>query len=108
VFFKKPHLQRGTCYANDTATIIRAAEARIIGRQIESHKAIVQRLVDKYGEDGAQFFSVLRKECKKKNLRCSYVSLKKAEKAIREGRALIMVIHMPEYMWDDFHLKFLE
>lgn len=46
-----PHLQKGgTCDANAIATIIRATEARIIGRKIEPHDVIVKRLVTKYGE----------------------------------------------------------
>jgi hypothetical protein len=63
-------------------------------------------LVDKYGRNGAKTFDVLSKECKKKNLRCRYVAVKKAESAIEEGRALIMIFHMPDEMWEDFHLKF--
>lgn len=47
------HLQYGeTCYANAGATILRAAESRIVGRILEPHEVIVQRLIAKYGIKG--------------------------------------------------------
>jgi hypothetical protein len=101
------HLQTGeTCYANATATILRATEARIIGRKIEPHEAIVQRLVAEYGSNGADTFAVLTKECKKKHLRCRYASAEEAETAINGGRTLIMIFHMSEKLWDDFSTQF--
>lgn len=55
------HLQyEGTCYANANATILRAAESRIVGRELEPHEVIVQRLITKYGLKGADTFSVLK------------------------------------------------
>ena len=54
----------GTCHANEVATVVRAAESRTVGRSLEGHAAVVNRIVAQYGSDGGVVETVLEQECR--------------------------------------------
>lgn len=50
----------GTCYAHAVATVMRAAEKRVVGRELHKHEEIVSPIINKFGMNGAdveRFFS---------------------------------------------------
>lgn len=97
------HKQVGkTCYAHATATILRAAEGRIIGRCPENFESLVDRIIAKYGSNGACTTEVLADECPRKGLRHSKVQLHQAEEAMEKGHAILASFWLTEEMWDAF------
>lgn len=91
------HEQKGgTCYANAAATVLRAAEGRIIGRALEGHEIAVARIVAKHGEDGGSVKTVLNEECPSKSLRWKQVQLSEAEDAVRFGRPVVLTFHLTD------------
>eukprot|EP01083_Nonionella_stella_P121408 364744_1 len=66
--------RRSVCYAYAIATVLRAAENRIIGRNPPKHNVIANQLIRRYGENGAVSSDVLRKECPPRQLRWKEVS----------------------------------
>ena len=89
----------GTCYANAIATVIRATESRIVGRIIEDHKKMVDRIVSKWGTNGAYTFKVLQEECIKRQLSCKYIDERACQEALKQGRAIIATFALDAKQW---------
>eukprot|EP01084_Bolivina_argentea_P274410 467727_1 len=94
----------GTCYANAIATVLRAAERRIIGRKIKSHKEIVDHLVSEWGDNGAYSVKVLDKECPARGLRYRTVNIKIAEEAMSQNKNRIILgsFYFNNSQWRNF------
>ena len=92
----------GTCYAHAAATVLRAAEGRIIGRCPENFESLVDRIIAKYGSDGACSTEVLANECPRKSLRHKRVQLHQAEEAMEKGHAILASFWLTEEMWNAF------
>lgn len=98
------HSQKGgTCYANAIATVLRAAESRIIGRRLTPHSDLVRQLVDTWGDKGANEALVFAVECPKRRLRfkqCIFV--RDVDDALRNNRTLLAAFHLDEDQWARF------
>lgn len=103
------HEHSKTCYAHATATVVRAAERRIVGRKLEEHHVMVQRLVDKYGTKGvptSNLMAILKEECSPRKLQCREVDSSGAEQVIDLGRAIMLRFALTEAQWDQFLVFF--
>ena len=96
------HEDAGTCYAHAIATVLRAAEQRIVGRQIEGHHSMVMRLIEKYGTSGAYGVEVLKAECPLMNLHYEESDASGAAEALNLGRALLLEFYLADDDWDEF------
>ncbi|CAJ1446305.1 unnamed protein product [Effrenium voratum] len=100
------HAHTGTCYAQASATIIRAAERRIVGRRLEKHHVMAQRFVSGHGTDGAPSQTVLNmieQECKSRCLRChSTTDAVAAAAALDLGRAIYVSFALDDEQWKSF------
>ena len=92
----------GTCYAHASATVIRAAESRIIGRCPEDHDSMVERIVGKYGTNGGHSQAVLNDECPKLRLSHNIVERREAEAAVQRGHAILADVWLTEMGWEAF------
>lgn len=61
--------KNGTCYAHACATAISAVQGRIVGREVQSHKELVEEIVARYGDNGADEAEVLKTFCARKTSR---------------------------------------
>lgn len=65
----EPHHQKGgSCYAHAGATVLRAAESRIFGRAVPTHREWVQRIVAEFGDAGGRPQEVLARFCGERHL----------------------------------------
>ena len=55
----------GTCYAHACATVLHAAESRIVGRKLESPEELAAKIISIHGSNGGNPFEVLQDLCKK-------------------------------------------
>eukprot|EP01083_Nonionella_stella_P053898 142416_1 len=94
--------RRSVCYAYAIATVLRAAENRIIGRNPPKHNVIANQLIWRYGENGAVSSDVLRKECPSRQLRCKAVSKESTMEALDRGHVLLGVFHLDDGQWKRF------
>ena len=92
----------GTCYAHASATVIRAAESRIIGRCPEDHDSMVERIIGKYGKNGADPNKVLNDECPKLCLSHNAVCQSEAGAAVQRGHAILAAFWLTEAGWESF------
>ena len=100
------HADSGTCYAHAAATVVRAAERRIVGRKLEDHYDMVRRLVDKYGTKGHSVKPILEEECSPRKLQCKEVDTSGAAQAIDLGRAILLSFALTDAQWTDFSVFF--
>ena len=102
------HEHSGTCYAQAAATVVRAAERRIVGRKLEEHQVMVQRLVDKYGTNGPSIdlMTILEEECSPKKLKCRKVDTLGAAEAVDLGRAIMLRFALTDTQWQEFEAFF--
>ena len=98
----------GTCYAHAVATVLRAAESRIVGRNPSPHADTVASIVGRHGSDGGSVEKVLDEECPKRQLRWRKVSEADARKAAKAGRVLVATFRLTEAGWDAFSKHFRE
>ena len=85
--FKAQNQEGMTCYANAIASVIHLATKRIVGRKKEEYPdfvALRQKLIERYGEEGATTETVLREVCKKYRLCYDQVDLDGAAKQITQ------------------------
>lgn len=69
------HEQKGgTCFAYSSATVLRAAEKRIVGRRVPSHEDWVRHIVRQFGNDGGRPSEVLAWACPPRRLRVMKVN----------------------------------
>ena len=92
----------GTCYAHASATVLRAAESRIIGRCPEDHDSLVTRIIDKYGSDGGFPIRVLNDECPCRRLSHEQVAQAGAEAAVDQGHAVLASFFLTDAGWQFF------
>jgi len=104
-----PHDQIGsTCWANATASAIRAAEKQK-GGKVRGHPELVDYLVNKYGDKGQKTFNILKEECELLGgLECIKVSEKDAKIAISEGSIVVISFGMDHVQRTNFHEFFNE
>ena len=79
-----------TCYAYSMATILREAEGWIVGRKIEGHQELVNRIIEKNGNrDGGYPFELIKEFVSEKGLRCKIVDQEGAENALNSKRPIL-------------------
>ncbi len=103
------HQHSGTCYAHAAATVVRAAERRIVGRKLEKHHVMVRRLVDKYGTKGPSsslMAIILEEECNPRKLQCQKVDTSGAAQAVDLGRAILLCFELTDAQWTEFSAFF--
>ena len=96
------HENTGTCYAQASATMIRAAERRIVGRNLEPHHVIAERLVTQFGTKGIptlHFLEMLHQECEPKCLRVAQIDPSTAISVLQRGRAVLVDFHLDKAQW---------
>ena len=96
------HAKAGTCYAQATATIVRAGERRIVGRTLEEHQVIAQRLVAKYGTNGASMedlHKMLLEECEPRRLRIRNIDAEGADVVVNRGRPILVAFWFDKKQW---------
>ena len=99
----------GICWAYAVATVLRAAESRIIGRCPPSHQETVNALVSKYGRKGQNSFAVLqilKKECVFRQLRVSKVDAYGACAALKKKHVILGIYHLSDSQWHHFSVFF--
>eukprot|EP01084_Bolivina_argentea_P030108 55831_1 len=96
----------GTCYANAIATVLRAAESRIIGRKLKPHSEEVNNLVVQWGADGADPIEVFLVECPKRQLEWDIVNIPVAELAISAKHVILGAFDLDDYQWHRFSAYF--
>ena len=103
------HAHSGTCYAHAVATAVRAAERRIVGREIEKHHKMVERLVRQYGTKGVSdtlLNKMLEAECHPRQLHYRQIDSPGAVEALRLGRAVLLTFHLTDAQWTELTLFF--
>jgi len=102
------HLQYGgTCYANACATVLRAAESRIVGRKVDTHDNLVKRIINKHGTNGGNTSMVLDEHCPGLCLRWQDIKGSAAEKAIERGHPILLAFWIDDFKWSAFSSFFL-
>lgn len=106
----------GTCYAHAIATVIRAAECRIVGRQPLAHRTLVDQIIQVNGTDGANCEVVLQQQCPERQLRFKNLGSTSAEEecatvlqSIRETlqhRTLLLSFCLDDDQWSNFSAFF--
>mmetsp|Transcript_37206 Transcript_37206/g.73710 ORF Transcript_37206/g.73710 Transcript_37206/m.73710 type:complete len:150 (+) Transcript_37206:36-485(+) len=101
----------GTCYANACATMIRAVECRIVGREPVPHKVLTDRIVARHGTNGGDCEVVLQEECPERQL--SYRSMGMTDssschmvlqdiEATLQQRVVLMLFALDDNQWCKF------
>ncbi|CAE8617221.1 unnamed protein product [Polarella glacialis] len=102
----------GTCYAHACASVIRAAECRIVGRVPQAHQELVDQIIARHGTSGGICRVVLQEECAKRQLRCQdlgetqahddcMVQLQGVSASLRQ-RTLVMSFRLDDHQWSKF------
>eukprot|EP01083_Nonionella_stella_P121407 364741_1 len=94
--------RRSVCYAYAIATVLRAAENRIIGRNPPKHNVIANQLIRRYGENGAVSSDVLRIECSPRRLRWKVVSKESTTEPLDRGHVLLGAFRLDDGQWKRF------
>ena len=95
----------GTCYAHACATVLRAAESRIIGRKPWTHAKYVDKMIKKFGSNGAHAKTVLQEFAAKLKLRCTEIvpsRMKKVLHVLDTKRPLLASFHLSDMEWTLF------
>ncbi|XP_067024311.1 uncharacterized protein [Acropora muricata] len=94
----------GTCYANASAAVMHLAMQRIIGRDggYPDFFELREKLIAKYGEDGAFTKNVLEEMCPDYRLQCQTVNAIGAMEAISAKRPVVVTFHLTGAQWDQF------
>ena len=96
----------GTCYAYAIASAIRRAQS-LKKEKLTSHRKIRNRLIRKYGRDGAHVCQVLEEQSRKYNITFKKTSSReKAEEALRRKQGLIIRCSLTEKQWHTFEKFF--
>ncbi|CAE7226055.1 ak1 [Symbiodinium natans] len=96
------HAHRGTCYAQAVATLVRHAERRIVGRNVEPHHVIADAIVKKHGTKGGCVEPVLNQVCPPRRLRWREVRADDAARCLQLGRAVLCGFHLSDKQWHSF------
>ncbi|XP_062407049.1 uncharacterized protein LOC134098110 [Sardina pilchardus] len=102
--FSAKSQEGGTCYANATAAVLHLAMTRITGRVggYPDFFEIREKLVAKYGKDGASTLSVVKEVCPQYRLQCEQVDEEGAKAAVAAMRPVIATFHLTDQEWDLF------
>ena len=94
----------GTCYANASAAVMHLAMQRIIGRDggYPDFFELREKLIAKYGREGASTKEVLKEICPEYRLQCQTVDAIGAMKAISAKRPVVVTFHLTGAQWDQF------
>ena len=94
----------GTCYANAIATTFHLSMHRIVGREggIPDFDTIRDRIICKYGQDGASTKQVLEEVCPEYRLQFRKVSETGARKAINQRRPVVAIFELYSKQWNKF------
>ena len=94
----------GTSYANAAAAVMHLAMKRIIGRDggYPDFFELREKLIAKYGEDGAFTKNVLEEMCPDYRLQCQTVNAIGAMEAISAKRPVVATFHLTGAQWDQF------
>lgn len=96
----------GTCYAHACATVLRAAEGRIVGRKVMEFDDLVAEIAGKYGSDGAHCTEVLKEYCPPRRLRYQEVGEGEAERVLAANRAICASFALSKEGWNNFSAFF--
>ncbi|XP_067024555.1 uncharacterized protein [Acropora muricata] len=94
----------GTSYANAAAAVMHLAMQRIIGRDggYPDFFELREKLIAKYGEEGASTKEVLKEMCPEYRLQCQTVDAIGAMEAISAKRPVVVTFHLTGAQWDQF------
>jgi len=90
-----------TCYAHAVATVIRAAQSRIVGRHRNNFDDLVCEITSEFGYEGGDVFRVLETICPRKRLQCVGRDPREVSH-ILEGRPLVACFSLTESQWCKF------
>lgn len=98
----------GTCYANAIAAVFHLAMQRIVGREggVPDFNAIRKRIINEYGEHGADTESVLMNVCSEYRLHFREVDETGARKAINRRRPVVATFWLYDQEWAKFKQVF--
>jgi len=96
-----------TCYAHAVATVIRAAQDRIVGRYVNDFDDLVCEITSEFGYEGADVVGVLETICPRKRLQ-SAVRDPSEVLSILEERPLVASFWLTQTQWDNFSRFFKE
>lgn len=97
--------QEETCYAHAVSTIIHLANSRVIGRPLFDFEKFCDKLINKYGKNGADLDEVLKNELP--NFRLRYEKID-CETAKRIKRPCLVGFDLDKYGWEKFSRFFRE
>lgn len=94
----------GTCYANAISASICISSARVYGRPKLLFSKILQKIIDKYGSNGANVAKVLDEVLKDYKLHYKYLGYdeNEARKAVMRTRPCITVFFLTGQQWGNF------
>ena len=94
----------GTSYANAAAAVMHLAMQRIIGRDggYPDFFELREKLIAKYGKEGASTKEVLKEICPEYRLQCQTVDAFGAMEAISAKRPVVATFHLTGAQWDQF------
>ena len=94
----------GTCYANASAAVMHLAMQRIIGRDggYPDFFDLREKLIAKYGREGASTKEVLKEICPEYRLQCQTVDAIGAMEAISAKRPVVVTFQLTGAQWDQF------
>lgn len=92
----------GTCYAYACATILRAANNRVRGREPIKHAELVKIIVKVFGKNGGDSSKVLDLFCPKMRLRWQLVDESEASNLIRRKHCIQLSFHLSGKKWATF------
>ena len=100
----------GTCFYHAIGTVLRDAESRIIGRQLQPLQQIVDVLIAKYEDSNSlsklSQESILKAECSERRLRYWKVTPVEARDALAHNRTLLLSFCLSKSEWVKFDLFF--
>ena len=101
----EPKLQvGGTCYAYAAAAVLHLAMHRIEGRDngYPQFEDLKNKMIDIYGEEGAETKIVLEQMCSEYRLHATEVDLKEALSAVAAKRPVLTTFFLDGKQWDAF------
>lgn len=98
--------EEGTCYAHACATAIRAVERRIVGRKPTPFRELVNKIIQKYGNDGGSPAEALEEQCEDRRLRCEIIDDDEVLDSLQEGRVVVASFVLKKYQWRLFSAFF--
>ena len=94
-----------TCYAHAAATVIHLAMKRIVGREggYPDFRGVRDKLIERYGKDGAKVGEVLGYVCSDYRLRCRKRDEYGALRAVMKKRPVVAIYQLSHAEWRTFN-----